>query len=96
MILTIIHEPDFDVFDDDPDDEPGITSQKAAKKKGATFFDVTYKVYTPHDIEHQQEEMVNEVNMILESDLDLEYAWILNVPCGLLLRKDSGTLEVVA
>ncbi|KAI1807456.1 ring finger protein [Daldinia bambusicola] len=56
---------DFDVFDDEPDDVPGIPSQKSDKKKGMSF-DITYKVYTPRDIEHQQEEMINEVNMILE------------------------------
>ncbi|KAI1398403.1 ring finger protein [Hypoxylon fuscum] len=58
---------DFDVFDDEPDDMPGITSHKSDHTKGGRVgFDVSYKVYEPKDIQDQQEEMVNEVNMILE------------------------------
>jgi ariadne-1 len=54
---------DFDAFDE-PDDEPGLGSQKGLRKKIA--IDVGYKVYSPADIQHQMDEMMDEVNMILE------------------------------
>ncbi|KAI0148603.1 IBR domain-containing protein [Xylariaceae sp. FL1272] len=55
----------FDVFDDAPDDDPSVHYHKSDKKKGVAF-DVSYKVYKPGDIQHEQDEMIDEVNMILE------------------------------
>ncbi|KAK7950904.1 E3 ubiquitin-protein ligase [Apiospora aurea] len=52
-----------DAFDEDPDDEPDLGLQK---QKTPVAYDVGYKVYSPGDIQKQQEEMMNEVNMILE------------------------------
>ncbi|KAK8138036.1 putative ring-finger protein Ariadne-1 [Apiospora sp. TS-2023a] len=52
-----------DAFDEDPDDEPDMGLQK---QKTPVAYDVGYKVYSPGDIQKQQEEMMNEVNMILE------------------------------
>ncbi|KAK6087090.1 IBR domain-containing protein [Seiridium cupressi] len=55
---------DFDAFDDEPDDEPDLGSVKESKKKIA--YDISYRVHSPDDIMHQQTEMMDEVNMILE------------------------------
>ncbi|KAK8113816.1 uncharacterized protein PG998_001693 [Apiospora kogelbergensis] len=52
-----------DAFDEDPDDEPDMGLQK---QKTPVAYDLGYKVYSPGDIQKQQEEMMNEVNMILE------------------------------
>ncbi|KAI1344410.1 RING-5 [Xylariaceae sp. FL0016] len=56
---------DFDAFDDEPDDDPLVSSQKTHVTKGISF-DVSYKVFSPKDIKHQQDEMIGEVSMILE------------------------------
>lgn len=57
-------EEEFDAFDDEPDEEPELGSQKSQQKKVA--YDVSYCVHSPEDIQKQQDEMMDEVNMILE------------------------------
>ncbi|KAK8050151.1 IBR domain-containing protein [Apiospora phragmitis] len=52
-----------DAFDEDPDDEPDLGLQK---QKTPVAYDIGFKVYSPGDIQQQQEDMMNEVNMILE------------------------------
>ncbi|EMR69764.1 hypothetical protein MGN70_009210 [Eutypa lata] len=56
---------DFDDFDVDPDDDPDIPSQSSEKKRSIAY-DISFKVFRPQDIQHQQDEMIDEVNMILE------------------------------
>ncbi|KAI0475452.1 RING-5 [Xylariaceae sp. FL0804] len=55
---------DFDFLDDEPDDDPPVSAFKLDRQKGASF-DVSYQVFTPQDIQQQQDEMIDEVNMIL-------------------------------
>ncbi|CAM1504241.1 Fc.00g018320.m01.CDS01 [Cosmosporella sp. VM-42] len=56
-----------DDFDDEEFDEPdpdfGLAKDFEKKKRQAHL--VAYKVFEPSDIQHQQDEMINEVNMIL-------------------------------
>ncbi|KAI1325551.1 IBR domain-containing protein [Xylariaceae sp. FL0255] len=59
-------DEEIDFFDDEPDDNPAIPyGRKSDRKKNVTF-DTSFKVYSPEDIQAQQDEMVDEVNMILE------------------------------
>jgi len=58
---------------DEPEPDLGF-SQKEIPKKNKPF-DIKYKVYSPNDIECQQNELIDEVNMIL--DLRKEDAAIL-------------------
>ncbi|KAM7221924.1 E3 ubiquitin-protein ligase dbl4 [Rhypophila decipiens] len=63
---------DFD-FDDEPDPDLGMPKDMMQKKKVA--YDISFKVYTPEDIQKQQDDLINEVNMIL--DISKEEAAIL-------------------
>ncbi|KAI9147765.1 E3 ubiquitin-protein ligase dbl4 [Paramyrothecium foliicola] len=58
-----------DDFDDEEFDEPdpdfGLSGKDLDKKKKPAHV-VSFKVFQPVDIQHQQDEMINEVNMILD------------------------------
>ncbi|RMJ08520.1 hypothetical protein CDV36_011865 [Fusarium kuroshium] len=66
-----------DDFDDEEFDEPdpdfGLAKDLDKKRQAAHV--VSYKVYEPHDIQRQQDDMIGEVNMIL--DMQKEDAAIL-------------------
>lgn len=70
MPIDFADEEDFDEIDTDF----GLSSKELDKKKKPAHI-VQFKVFEPADIQHQQDEMINEVNMIL--DLSKEDAAIL-------------------
>ncbi|KAH7155203.1 hypothetical protein B0J13DRAFT_220603 [Dactylonectria estremocensis] len=56
---------DFDEEDfDEPDPDFGLAKDLDRKRKAAHI--APYKVFEPSDVQHQQDDMINEVNMILD------------------------------
>ncbi|KAI1816996.1 RING-5 [Poronia punctata] len=64
-------EDGYDGFDDDPDDDPYADPHAGSFKsdvKKSSALDVAFEVYSPDDIQDQQDKMIDELNIILEME----------------------------